>query len=62
MDGLVLLLLLLQGVEDTLVESVGIHLELDNRFVSLTLGIFRSLQSDGNLETKLFQLIIIFDC
>ena len=50
MDGLVLQLLLMLGIEDALVESVGVHLELDNRFVLLALGIFRSLQSDGNLE------------
>ena len=53
MDGLVLLSLLLARIKDPLVEGVGVHFELNHRFVPLTLSIFRSLQSDGDLEDNL---------
>ena len=52
-DGLVLLSLLLARIKDSLIESVGVHFELNHRFVPLTLSIFRSLQSDGDLEDNL---------
>ena len=59
MDGLVLLSLLLLRVEDSLVESVRVHFELNHRFVPLALGIFRTLQSDGDLEENLTQFIVL---
>ena len=49
-DSLVLLSLFFMRIEDSLIESVRVHLKLNHRFVPLTLSIFRSLQSDGNLE------------
>ena len=57
MDGLVLLSLLLLRVEDSLVESVRVHFELNHRFVPLALGIFRTLESDGDLEDNLLTTV-----
>ena len=57
MDGLVLLSLLVVRIKDSLIESVGVHFELNHRFILLTLSIFRSLQSDGDLEDNKLGLI-----